>query len=1111
MLICSRCFVSRPRVLPLIAVALLISAALMQTGSATAAETFNSKDFEGLEFRGLGPAFASGRIGDIAVDPRNPSHYYVAVCSGGVWETHNAGVTFEPIFDDEGSYSIGCLAIAPSQPNTVWVGTGENNSQRSVSYGDGVYKSIDGGKNWENMGLERSLHVGKILVHPCDADVVYVAAMGPLWGPGGDRGLYKTTDGGQTWKLVLAIDEDTGVVDLAMDPRDPDVIYAASYQRRRHVWTLINGGPGSGIHKTTDGGQTWTELTAGSAWTKLTGGRPRVDLGRIGLAVSPANPDIVYAIVEAAQDKSGFFRSTDQGLNWSKMDGYVAGSPQYYNEIIADPVDPDRVYSMDTFMMVTENGGKDWGRVGWKGKHVDEHALWIDPTNTDHILTGNDGGLYETYDRGENWRFMTNLPVTQFYKVAVDYDEPFYNVYGGTQDNNTQGGPSRTIFSHGISNREWFMTLGGDGFEPAIDPTNPDIVYSQWQYGNLHRYDRQSGEILDIQPQPEEGEVLKWNWDSPLIISPHDHQRLYYACQKVFCSEDMGYSWTRISKDLTRGIDRNRLEVMGRVWSVDAVAKNNSTSNYGSIVSLAESPVAEGVLYAGTDDGLIQVSRDGGVIWTKIESFKGAPDGCYVSDVEPSQHKASVVFACLDNHKQDDFRPYLLRSDNHGHNWSSISGDLPERGNVYSVVQDHVDPALLFVGTEFGVFFTRDGGNHWVQLDEGIPVSACRDLEIQRRENDLVVATFGRGFYVLDDYTPLRNLTPADLEIPAKIFPVREGLMFQVAAPLGYRDEGFQGASFYTAANPPYGAVITYHLAKDLQNLEKIRREVEKKKFEEGQPVYYPSWEELRAEDREHDPAIILSITDPQGKVVRRLTGPTKKGFHRVAWDFHYPPTDPVELAQGGPRAPWDDPPLGPLAIPGTYQVSLAKRERGVDTPLAGPAAFQIRPLQLNTTQTADFEAFTAFQQEAATLSRAVQGAARTAGEASTKLDHIRQAILDTPTLATGLIGEVDALETRLADLEITLNGDRTISGRSEPTTPGIRQRVGRVMYGISTNTSGPTQTQRDNLTLSAKLFKPWLAELKVLVTKDLHNLEQRLEAAGAPYTPGRFPVWSGD
>ena len=1064
---------------------------------------WSSGDFSALNFRSIGPALASGRIADFAIDPRDRSHYYVGVCSGGVWETKNAGVTFTPIFDDEGSFSIGCVTIAPSQPDIVWVGSGENNSQRSVPYGDGIYKSLDGGRTWENMGLKRSLHIGRIIVHPSNPDIVYVAAMGPLWGPGGDRGVYKTTDGGTTWTPVLEIDENTGVVDLQMDPRDPDVIYAASYQRRRHVWTLINGGPGSGIHKTTDGGATWTELTKGL---------PGTDMGRIGLAISPPSPDTIYAIIEAAKGKGGFHRSTDGGMNWEKMSGYVAGSPQYYNEIVADPVNPDRVYSMDTFLKVTDDGGKTFNRVGWAAKHVDEHALWIDPCNTDHLLTGNDGGVYESYDRGEHWRYMAHIPVTQFYRVAIDNDEPFYNVYGGTQDNNTQGGPSRTHYSHGISNREWYMLLGGDGFEPAADPTNPDIIYCQWQYGFLNRFERNSGETLDIQPQPEEGEVLKWNWNSALIISPHDHKRLYYACQKIFRSDDMGNSWTRISDDLTTGVDRNKLEVMGRVWGPDAVAKNTSTSFYGSIISLNESPVREDMLMAGTDDGLIQVSLDGGGEWSEHGSFSGVPDGCYVSDVEPSRFDEKVIYASFDNHKRDDFKPYILRSNDYGKSWKSIAGNLPENGMVHSIALDHVDPKLVFVGTEFGVFFTRDEGRNWTQLKAGIPTIACRDLEIQRRENDLVVATFGRGFYILDDYSPLRNLEPATLEKEAVIFPVKDALIFNIAGPLGYRDKGFQGDAFYTAKNPPFGAVITYHLKDGLQSLKELRHKKEKELVEAEESVYYPSWDDLKAEDREVDPILVLIIRDAGGNVVKRFTGPGAAGLHRVAWNLRYPYSGPINLNQGGPNSPWDEERAGPLVMPGQYSVTISKRVRGQETVLAGPMEFNTRPLGLNSTANPDPEGALAFRREADGLHRAVQGATRTYRDAENRLNHIRKAIKDTPALDTALLDEVDGLSVRLADLGIKLNGNRTVSRRSEPTTPSISSRAGWIVYGVQNNTSGPTRTMRDNLALTGQLFTPVLADLTTLVTVDIKGLEDKLEAAGAPYTPGRIPVWkAGD
>ncbi len=713
----------------------------------------DAQTLKGLALRPIGPALTSGRITDIAVDPQHPWVFYVASASGGVWKTVNGGTTFEPVFDHEGSYSIGCVTVDPQNPSVVWVGTGENNSQRSVSFGDGVYRSDDGGAHWKNMGLKTSEHISKIVIDPRDDRVVWVAAQGPLWKNGGERGLYRTTDGGATWKAVLTISPRTGVTDVVLDPRNPDVVYAAAYQRQRHVWSLVDGGPESAIYKSTDGGATWR---------KLTNGLPKdVDLGRIGLAVAPSDVDVVYAIIEAAEGKGGFFRSTDRGETWEKRSDYMPRSPQYYNEIFCDPKDANRVYAMDTFMHVTEDGGKTWSKVPENHKHVDNHALWIDPRDTRHLRAGCDGGLYESWDRGRTWRFFANLPVTQFYRVAVDTSRPFYSVYGGTQDNATLGGPSRTVNDTGITNTDWFVTVFGDGFRPAIDPEDPDTVYSESQYGGLVRYDRRTGEMVDIQPQPAPGEPpLRWNWDTPLFVSPHHHTRLYVAAQKVYRSDDRGDTWKAISGDLTRGLDRNKLPLMGRVWGVDAVAKNASTSPYGNIVALTESPLVEGLLYAGTDDGLIQVTEDGGAHWRRIDRIPGVPERTYVSALVASAHDPDVVYAAFDNHKMGDFTPYVYRSADRGRTWTSIRADLPDRQVVHAVAEDDGDARLLFLGTEFGLWCSPDAGGHWIQLKGGLPTIAVRDLAVQKREHDLVLATFGRGFYILDDYTPLRGLGP---------------------------------------------------------------------------------------------------------------------------------------------------------------------------------------------------------------------------------------------------------------------------------------------------------------------------------------------------------------
>ncbi|MEE8526495.1 MAG: glycosyl hydrolase [Thermoanaerobaculia bacterium] len=1073
-------------------------------------ELMAADTFRGLALRGIGPALTSGRIADLAVDPENRKIYYVAVASGGVWKTVNAGTTWTPVFDDQGSYSIGCVTLDPSDSNVVWVGTGENNSQRSVGYGDGVYKSVDGGKSWKNMGLAESEHIGKIVVDPRDSDVVYVAAQGPLWRAGDDRGLYKTTDGGVTWERVLEVDEHTGVSDLVFDPRDPDVLYASSYQRRRRVWTLIDGGPGSAIHKSTD---------AGVHWSKLDNGLPEEDMGRIGLAISPADPDVVYAIIEAARDAGGFFRSVDRGATWEKRSDYVSGSPQYYNEIIPDPRDVDRVYSMDTWMMVTDDGGASFQQVPETAKHVDSHALWIDPDDTDYLLAGCDGGVYESFDRAATWDFKANLPVTQFYKGTVDNDFPFYNVYGGTQDNFTLGGPSRTKNHQGITNREWYVTLGGDGFAPRVDPENPDVVYSQSQNGGLNRIDRKSGEMLPIRPQPAPGEdPPRWNWDSPLIISPHSHTRLYYAAQRVYRSDDRGDGWRPISPDLTRQLDRNTLEVMGRVWSVDAVAKNRSTSYYGNVVSLSESPRVEGLLYAGTDDGLIQVLEPGAESWRKIRStqadegaLRELPELSYVDHVEASRHDDDTVYAAFNDHKSGNFAPYVLKSTDRGVTWTSITGvpdhgALPERGSVYSLAEDHEDPDLLFAGTEFGVFFTVDGGGRWIALAGGMPVIAVRDLAIQRRENDLLAVTFGRGFYILDDYTPLRHVDAATLEQEAKLFPVKDTWMYMEAFPLGLRDKSFQGDGFYTAPNPPYGAVFTYYLKDAVETRAEARHKREEEIREAGGDNPYPSWDELRAEDREAAAAIVLTVRDGAGDVVRRLTGPTAEGFHRVAWDLRYPPPDPASLTPFEPPNPFVDPQRGPMVVPGTYSVSIAKSVDSVVSPLSEPQSFTTEPLGVATLAAADKAEMLAFQKQTAELQRAVLGTVAVAGETQTRLEHVLVALADTPAAGPELSDRARGLLDRLRDLREELEGDQVIREHSEPTPPSITARVGAVLGGW-TSSSAPTRTHRDNYDYAEAAFSGLLEKLRTLIA-DLEQLEDEMEALGAPWTPGRVPQW---
>jgi len=1050
-----------------------------------------------IPLRNIGPALTSGRVSDFAFVPGQSQSFYVSMASGGVWKTENNGITWTPVFDNEGSFAIGVVELDPSNPNIVWVGSGENNAQRSVGFGDGVYKSIDGGKNWKHMGLKNSGHISMIRFHPEDSNTVYVAAQGPLWSPGGDRGLYRSTDGGDNWEHILDIDENTGINEFVIDPANPDVIVASSYQRRRHVWTLINGGPESGIHRTTDGG---------ASWQKVTGGLPSGDLGRIGLAAASSAPGMIYAIIEADKKEQGVYRSTDFGASWEKRSDHGTNSPQYYNELYVDPQDPERVYSIDTFTHVSEDGGKSWNKISFKNRHVDDHALWIDPENSNHLYIGGDGGVYESWDRGHLWRHVRNLPVTQFYRSTPDNDAPFYNVCAGTQDNFTLCGPSRNTKTDGITNADWWVAQFGDGFKAQIDPTDANIVYAQAQYGSLGRFDRVTGERLQITPMPGADENdYNWNWNAPLIISPHDHRRLYYGAERLFRSDDRGESWVAVSGDLSRDIDRNKLDVMGRVWSVDAIAKNVSTSTYGALIAVDESPLVEDLIYAGTDDGLIHVTSDGGGNWSTVDTFDDVPDMSLIEDIIASFHDADVAYTVIDNHKRGDYKPYVLKTENRGRSWSLISNNLPERGTAHTIIEDHVDPNLLFVGTEFGLFFSNDGGKNWNELTS-LPTIAVRDLEIQRREGDLVVGTFGRGIYILDDYSPLRSDSNA-LQTGATLFGVRDAWLYIPDDRRGWGGKGDWGVGRYTADNPPYGAVFAYYLSEDPQSMKDQRRKAEQDRAGEGEDNPYPSWDQLRREDREEAPSVTLTVRDAAGNVLQRIDGPAAKGFHRVAWDMRYPAPDPIDLAPSNDRAPWEGPPKGPMALPGDYSVTLSKRVQGEWVDIAPARSFALKPLFEGGLVTDDRQALLDFQMQSNDLYRAVAGANSAMGELQGRIDHLLKAAAETPASNEAQAQALRALNTRMQSLKVHFSGDSTISSRAEKVPLSITGRINSIVGGHWDSQSAVTGNYRDSYVIAERQFREALVELKAIASS-LASVEAELQAEGAPWTPGRIPEW---
>ncbi|MBT8261569.1 MAG: glycosyl hydrolase [Bacteroidia bacterium] len=1058
-------------------------------------QALDTLNISGLSWRSVGPALTSGRISDIAVNPVNPFEYYVASSSGGIWKTVNSGVDFTPIFDNEGSYSIGCITMDPNNPNVIWVGTGENNNQRSVAYGDGVYKSEDGGASWQHMGLKTSEHIGKIIVHPDNSDVIYVAAIGPLWSKGGDRGLYKSEDGGKNWKAVLTVDEHTGVNDVVMSPANPDVLYASTHQRRRHVFTYVGGGPGSGIHKSTDSGETWTKIHTGL---------PGVELGRIGLAVTPADPHLVYAIVEAADGKGGVFATTNRGASWQKRGSHVT-SGNYYQEIIVDPVDANTLYSMDTWMSVSHDGGKSFKVVGETYKHVDNHSMWINPKNTAHWLVGCDGGIYETFDSGKQWDFKENLPVTQFYKVTVDNDEPFYNIYGGTQDNFSIGGPSRVLTNHGITNLDWFITNGGDGFESQVDPNNPDIVYSQSQYGFLVRYDRKSGEIVGIQPKERKGEdAYNFNWDSPLVVSRHSPGRLYFAANKLFRSNDYGNSWEVISEDLSRQIDRNTLKVFDRVLSIDAVMKNGSTSLYGSIVALSESPLDENLLAVGTDDGLIHISENGGQTWRKIDNVPGVPNRSYVNSIYLSRHDANVVYVAFNHHKYGDFKPYVFKSENKGNTWTRISGNLPERGSVYAIEEDPVDKDLLFVGTEFGAFFSPNGGMRWKELAKGLPTIAVRDIAIQERENDLVLGTFGRGFYVMDDYSALRSVENSVPKEKAKIFPIREALVWEQSSPLGLPGKAFQGDNFYTADNLGPEAIITYYYGDEYKSIEDTRKKWEQELIKEKKDVRYPTYNELKAEREEAKPQLVFTIRDAKGQVVKKEFQKPTRGVQRFHWNLRYTLQGPISFYEPSFYNPWMPKDEGTLVEPGMYTIDMQMEQDGEFTPLVPPQSFSVKALD-NTVMPAENRAEkVAFQRQIMQLESGVGEMQNKMGELNEKLKFMKAALKRSEQPLGGLLKQVISIEDQLRDINKSLYGDSVKRSLDMDQPPSPASRLGTISYEQKYTTSTITKTHRDSYSIAKSELDGIKQRLETLIEGDVKQLETLMKQAGMPYTPGR-------
>lgn len=1000
-----------------------------------------------LEWRNIGPTIMGGRVADLAVVESDPSIFYVGTATGGVWKTTNAGTTFEPIFEDEETSSIGDITVSPSNPNVVWLGTGEPQNRQSSPWGNGVYRSTDAGLTWTHLGLSETHHISRIQVHPHNPDIAYVAAVGHLWGPNPERGVYKTTDGGDSWELVHFVDEHTGAIDLVMDPGDPQTLFVAMYQRQRTGWGFNGGGPGSGIYRTTDGGETWRELSDGL---------PRGDMGRIGLDIFRGDGNLVFALVEADATtpgqgfggggqgararKTGVYRSQDRGETWEQV-STTNNRPMYYSQIRIDPNDPERLYSGGSALYKSVDGGQTFTNDAADGVHLDHHALWIDPANSDHLIVAGDGGVSVSWDRSDNWRQVRNLPIAQFYEIGVDMQEP-YHVCGGLQDNGSWCAPSDTWSNQGIRTRDWYNVGSGDGFYTVFHPDNPRIMFAESQGGNISRVDLETNERARSRPVARPGDdgedrSLRWNWDSPIVWSTHDANTVYIGSNILFRSTDLGTTWQEISPDLTHAIDRGELEIMGVLGSAPMMSPNDGISSYGNLTSLTESPLDADLLYTGSDDGRVHVTRDGGANWADItDNFPDLPEHTYVTRLVSSGFDEGTVYATFDGHRNDDFDAYVYVSTDFGSRWRMITEGLPAN-SVNAFAQHPRSGNLLFVGNEQGVYFSINGGGQWTRLKNNLPTVPVDDIVIHPRDNDLVLGTHGRGIWIMSDITPLEELSPEVLAADAHLFSVRTATSYNPFTPQGWTP------SVYAAANPPAGALIRYHLGGD-------------------------------------SGAAKITILDTDGEVVRELNGARGEGGHEVVWDLRLP--RPYQPAPGQGGGGFRGAPRGPKVLPGSYTVRLESGDQVLETQLT------VRLDPRVSISRADLLA----RQEALMSAYELAGPANDASLAVRRLTGQLDEVDE-------LVGDREDVPDAVTEALASLQDDLRELGRD------LNQAAGgaRGAFAIDGVTARPSADQLWALDQAWEKVPGLIERLNVLITDRMPALNRQLDEHGVRPDPG--------
>ncbi len=1006
-----------------------------------------------LTFREIGPALMGGRISSLEVVESKPQIFYLGTGTGGLWKTENHGTSWTPLFDDQPTSTIGDVAIDQVNPNLVWVGTGEPQNRQSSPWGNGVYKSTDGGTTWSHMGLEGTKHIGRVLIHPRDPETVYVAAVGDLWGPNPERGVYRTSDGGVTWELVLSIDEHTGAIDLAMDPNDPSTLFAAMYQRRRTGFGFNGGGPGSGIYRTMNGGDTWMELTDGL---------PEGDKGRIGLDVFRQDGNVVYALVEAeprsadqgfgggnGASKSGLFRSTDRGTTWEKMSD-TNPRPMYYSQVRIDPSNADRIYVLGSSLMVSDDAGRTFRSDGATQIHVDHHDLWINPEDPDHLILGSDGGVSASWDGTAHWRMFDNLALGQFYTISHDMRDPYF-VCGGLQDNNPWCGPSNTRSFHGIRHQDWYETAYGDGFWTVVDPTDSTIVFSESQGGNMNRYDLITGEKTPMRPitgPRENGDTAKayrFNWNSPLFISRHDPATIYLGGNYLMRSRDRGMSWEEVGGfDLTRQIDRSELEIMGVLGSEPMMSIHDGTSTYGNLTVVGESHFTGDVIYAGTDDGNVQVTRDGGDTWTNVvDNIPGLPERTYVSRLFPSAHEPGRVYASFDGHRNGDYAAYVYVSENYGEDWRRIDGGLPDGWSVNVVIEHHRAPNLLFVGNEIGIFTSIDRGQSWTRLKNNMPTVPVDDLVIHPRENDLIVGTHGRSAWILEDIGPLEHLSQDVMASTAHMFPIKTTVMWAQKG-----DWPFYGAT-YSASNPPRATRLRYY----------VRDEV--------------------GDDQDFS----VVVTDAAGDHVRSFDGPHDRGINEVLWDWRYDlPYDPPQGGGGGRGGFGGGAPQGPIVMPGTYTVTVH-----VDGATSSESV-EIQADPRRTMTMADRSARQDVLMSLHDLAAPMNDATEAAQRLNDQLSEAEDLLGDFEGDVADLVAELEAIQSELDEISDGLGEARRWAG------------VAGAIQGSSTL---PTEDQRWQADSAWDAVPPLVERLNLLLTNRVPTFNDSMNAMGVRPHPG--------